>query len=231
MFLVLMFLAGLAGAHAQTTATVGVPFSNKIASPTNLGYIYTTNGAQNVLPPDLVYSNSTGILSGIPKAIGTYSIVLQQATTTLGVYTTSTFNLNVVPAGSGTTVPPPPPPATFCATSTKPNCGVNLSWSAPASPKDPVIGYLVFRATGSSSSFVQLTSAKITATTYVDATVAASTAYSYYIVSVDSAGALSVPSNTAAVTIPAVVVTPPPAPDPPTGLTAVLVLIDGTTGS
>lgn len=202
------------------TAVVGTKFSFKVAAPTKLGYLVTINNVQTTSVAGLSYDNSTGLLSGTPTAAGTYSILLQQATAATGVYTTTQLALTVNAAGSTTTTPPPPPPATFCASSPNVNCGVNLSWNAPASPKDPVSGYLVFRATGSSSTYVQLTLAKIPSITYIDATIAPSTAYSYYVVSVDSAGAWSVPSNTVTVSIPAVAVIPPLVPDPPTGLVA-----------
>jgi hypothetical protein len=79
---------------------------------------------------------------------------------------------------------------------------VNLSWDQPASSPDPVAGYNIYRATGSSSVFQLLNSSAVTSTTYVDSTVQSGTTYSYYVKSADAAGMQSVPSNQSSVTIP-----------------------------
>jgi len=79
---------------------------------------------------------------------------------------------------------------------------VDLSWQAPSNSPVPVTGYNVYRATGSSSSFQMLNSSVVTPTSYVDMTVVAGTSYTYYVVSVDSSGGSSSPSNQVTVTIP-----------------------------
>ena len=79
---------------------------------------------------------------------------------------------------------------------------VDLSWDEPASSPDPVAGYNIYRATGSSSVFKLLNSSVVASTTYVDSTVQSGTTYSYYVESVDDSGMQSVPSNQASVTIP-----------------------------
>jgi fibronectin type 3 domain-containing protein len=79
---------------------------------------------------------------------------------------------------------------------------VDLSWNAPNSSPVPVTGYKVYRATSGSSSFQLLNSSVDTQTSYVDSTVQASTAYTYYVESVDSAGTASGPSNQVSVTVP-----------------------------
>jgi hypothetical protein len=79
---------------------------------------------------------------------------------------------------------------------------VSLSWAAPASSPDPVSGYNIYRATGSSSSFQRLNPSSNTPTSYVDLTIVASTTYTYYVASVDSQGIESVPSNEVTVTVP-----------------------------
>jgi hypothetical protein len=78
---------------------------------------------------------------------------------------------------------------------------VSLSWSAPVNSPVPVTDYNIYRAIGGSTSFALLSSAD-TQTSYVDQSVVASTNYTYYVTSVDSAGAESVPSNQVTVTIP-----------------------------
>jgi hypothetical protein len=78
---------------------------------------------------------------------------------------------------------------------------VDLAWAAPVSSADPVAGYKVYRATGGGS-YTLLTSSTVTGTTYVDASVASGTTYSYEVTSVDASGVESVPSNIWTGTIP-----------------------------
>jgi len=79
---------------------------------------------------------------------------------------------------------------------------VELSWNAPSSSTDPVAGYNIYRATGSSTSYQLLNSSVNTQTTYVDTTVQCGQTYNYIVESVDAAGVVSVPSNTISVTTP-----------------------------
>jgi len=79
---------------------------------------------------------------------------------------------------------------------------VSLSWEAPASGSDPVAGYKVYRATGTSGSYQLLNSSATTATDYTDSTVSSGTTYSYEIMSVDASGVQSSPSNVYTATIP-----------------------------
>ncbi len=78
---------------------------------------------------------------------------------------------------------------------------INLAWDAPASSPDPVAGYDVFRAPSGTTSFAEINTSLLTATTYSDLTPQNGT-YEYYVDSVDASGNLSAPSNTATVTIP-----------------------------
>jgi hypothetical protein len=77
---------------------------------------------------------------------------------------------------------------------------VSLSWAAPVNSPDTVTGYRVYRATGTSTTYQQVASSSSTG--YVDASVQANTAYSYYVTSVGSNGTESAPSNHAAATVP-----------------------------
>lgn len=115
---------------------------------------------------------------------------------------------------TGTAPPVTPPAALFCASSTNPACGAALNWTAPASSTDPVVGYQVFR------DGAQLTTAVVTGVTYTDRAIAPSTTYTYYVVSVDAAGAQSTASNSVSVVVPA---PPVETPAPPTGLTGTVV--------
>jgi hypothetical protein len=79
---------------------------------------------------------------------------------------------------------------------------VDLTWDAPSSSSDPVVGYDIYRAVSGSSSYQLLNSGVNTPTSYTDTTVVNATAYQYYVVSVDASGNQSAPSNTYSVTIP-----------------------------
>jgi penicillin-binding protein len=79
---------------------------------------------------------------------------------------------------------------------------VNLTWVAPISSADAVVGYKVYRSINGASSYQLLNSAVNTGTTFTDTTVANGQSYVYYVTSVDVAGAESVPSNTFDATIP-----------------------------
>ena len=79
---------------------------------------------------------------------------------------------------------------------------VDLSWNAPTSSTDPVVGYNVYRSLSGSTSYQQLNSAVVTQTAYVDATAQTGQTYDYIVESVDASGSLSVPSNMAAAVVP-----------------------------
>ncbi|WP_158750246.1 S-layer family protein [Acidobacterium sp. S8] len=79
---------------------------------------------------------------------------------------------------------------------------VDVSWNAPSSSPVPVVGYHVYRATGSSTTYSLLTSSVETATTYADNTVQSGTTYSYYVTSVDATGVESSPSNVTTASVP-----------------------------
>lgn len=78
---------------------------------------------------------------------------------------------------------------------------VQLSWDAPNSSSDPVAGYHVYRATGSSSNYSMLSTLD-TQTTYTDTTVQSGSTYDYIVKTVATNGVESGPSNPVSVTIP-----------------------------
>ena len=79
---------------------------------------------------------------------------------------------------------------------------VDLSWGAPSSSTDPVVGYNIYRSPGGSSAYQLLNASVDAQTTYVDSAVQAGSTYGYIVESVDSSGVESVPSNEVAATIP-----------------------------
>ncbi len=162
-----------------------------------------------------MHNASTGVISGTPLNVsGTYTGQTLFANQTDGEFLRATLALTVNPGGP-TNNNPPPPAKLFCANDPNPACGVYLTWAAGASSADTqaVVGYLVFRGiSASSAAYTQLTPNPITATTFTDTSMAPSTSYTYYIVSVDAAGTQSTPSNTFVAAIAAA----PSVPTPPT---------------
>jgi hypothetical protein len=84
---------------------------------------------------------------------------------------------------------------------------VKLSWnaSAPASksPRDAIVGYIVYRSTKAHDrSAVALSSSKISSTTYTDSTVESGKTYYYVTRAVTAGGTLSGPSNEFCVVVP-----------------------------
>ena len=79
---------------------------------------------------------------------------------------------------------------------------VELSWSAPSSSADPIVGYNVYRAISGSSSFSRVNAGIDPAVAYTDTSVLSGTAYDYKVTSLDSAGLESSPSNKISVSVP-----------------------------
>jgi fibronectin type 3 domain-containing protein len=78
-----------------------------------------------------------------------------------------------------------------------------MSWDAPASSPDPVVGYNVYRTLSGGSSYTLLNDTTLTATSYADTSqLEYSITYNYYVESVDAEGITSGPSNTLIISIP-----------------------------
>jgi putative lipoic acid-binding regulatory protein len=87
-------------------------------------------------------------------------------------------------------------------TGTSTSYQVNLSWSAPSSSTDSVVGYNIYRSPNGSSAYQLLNSTEDAQTTYIDTTTQSGLTYDYMVESVDSSGVDSSPSNMAVVTVP-----------------------------
>jgi Abnormal spindle-like microcephaly-assoc'd, ASPM-SPD-2-Hydin len=79
---------------------------------------------------------------------------------------------------------------------------VSLAWSAPSNSTQPVVGYRVYRATGSSTSYTLLNSTLDASVSYVDRAVQSGQSYTYYVTSVNRSGVESVASSKAKATVP-----------------------------
>ena len=78
---------------------------------------------------------------------------------------------------------------------------VSLSWDAPTSSTPAVSGYHIYRSTGTSGTYTLLNSSD-TATDFSDTSVTSGSTYNYEVMSVDSSGTESKPSNVYTTTIP-----------------------------
>lgn len=87
-------------------------------------------------------------------------------------------------------------------TGVEPSYLVELTWTAPADPSDPIVGYNVYRAVSGGTAYLILNSAVNETTTYSDSTVKSGESYVYYVTSVDADGNQSSPSNTWSTSIP-----------------------------
>ena len=73
---------------------------------------------------------------------------------------------------------------------------VDLTWNAPTSSPDPVVGYNVYRSPSGASLRIQiLNPSVVTTTAYADETALDGQTYDYIVESVDASGNQSVPSN------------------------------------
>jgi hypothetical protein len=106
------------------------------------------------------------------------------ATGTLTITSNASSNSTAITALSGTGVP----------------LAVDLSWTAPSDSE--IAGFNVYRAKGGSSSYSRLNASVSSPASYTDSTVQAGITYQYYVTTVDTTGAESVPSNTATVVTP-----------------------------
>jgi Abnormal spindle-like microcephaly-assoc'd, ASPM-SPD-2-Hydin len=171
----------------NTPSTQTLTLSNTSTTPITVSAATTTGTGFSVSGatfPVVLTSGQPATLQIVfnPAAAGS-------STGTLTIATTSPTNPAVVVTLSGTGV-------TVAYQ-------VNLTWDAPNSLDDPIAGFDVFRSGDGGITFLPMTNSPVTQTAYTDLSVQDGQAYVYMVVSVDSAGVQSPPSNLANVTIPA----------------------------
>jgi hypothetical protein len=202
-----------------TTVTQTVTLTVNAGTPTlsiNAASVGFGNVAVNTSATQTVTLTSTGTASvtvssasvtgtGFSLAGSTFSATLTPGqTANLGVQfdpsTTgaATGQLTIVSNSSTNSTALIPLTGTGTATA----YAVDLSWNAPVTSSDPVVGYNVYRALSGSSTYQLLNSSVDTQTTYTDSTVQNGQAYDYIVESVDNNGMESVPTTPVAVTIP-----------------------------
>jgi hypothetical protein len=84
--------------------------------------------------------------------------------------------------------------AIFTPSAKAQNFSVVLTWQAPITSPDPIVGYNVYRRTYGSYPSKPLNPAPLTALTYTDTTVVNGTTYAYEVLSVDAQGNQSQPA-------------------------------------
>ena len=164
----------------------------------------SSNGGSPVTGYDIYRGTSAGGESATPIASNVTGTSFSDKSVDNGTtyyYTVAAVNaVGVSPQSSEASATPQqpatPPAAPTGLTATAAGPGqVNLSWTAAVPGTAPVTGYQISRGG------TQI--ATSAGTSYSDTTVSASTAYSYTVTAVDSAGNTSPPSAAAAVTTPA----------------------------
>ena len=79
---------------------------------------------------------------------------------------------------------------------------VGLTWNAPVSTSDPVVGYRIYRSLTGASNYQLLNAAAVTQTAYQDDTIQSGSSYDYVVKSVDSEGLESPASNAFSIAVP-----------------------------
>ena len=191
------------GTAALTLGSTSVAFGNvTLNTPSTQSVLLTSSGSAPLTISSAAVTGTGFTISGLTTPLTlaagqTASLNVQFDPTAAGADTGKVTIASNASAGSTATI-------SLSGTGASAASGyqVSLSWDAPGSSSDPVSGYKVYRATGSSGSYQLLNSSAVTSTDYTDSTVASGTTYSYEIMSVDASGVQSSPSNVYTATIP-----------------------------
>jgi hypothetical protein len=184
-----------------TLSTTSLNFANDpVGTSVSLPVTLTSNGSSAVTVSSAAISGTGFTYSGatFPVTLNptvALSVQVQFNPTAQGAVTGAlTFTSN---SGTGTNSV-----VNLAGTGTGALYNVLMSWTAPSSSSDPVVGYNVYRATGTSTSFQLLQPSDVSQTTFTDSGLLSGSSYTYYVTSVDASGNESVPSATAAANIP-----------------------------
>lgn len=215
LFSLLLITGSLVQGCAQTVKLTGTgvtpptPALTLNASTLAFGNVFLNQSASQTIT---MTSSGTApvIISSIAVSGSEFAIVAPTLPLTLQPQATGQIQVNFDPTVAGNATGAvtvvsnalTSPVQTVACSATATNGAVNLTWNAPTGGTDPVVGYNAYRAAQGSSVFIQVNSSMITNTAFTDSTVTAGQTYEYYVVSVDANGLLSVPSNTATVSIP-----------------------------
>jgi chitinase len=185
---------------SHTSSSVSLAWTASTDNVGVTGYQVFRNGAQ------VGTSTTTSFTDSGLNASTAYSYTVK-ATDAAGNVSAASSALSVTTSASSDTTPPSAPASLTSPSHT--SSSVALSWGA-STDNVGVTGYQVFR----NSALVTT----VTGTSYTDAGLTASTAYSYFVKARDAAGNLSAASNTISVTTSASTDTTPPS--TPAGLSS-----------
>jgi hypothetical protein len=185
-------IAVLSGFTNSPVATAAYAINSVLPTPTFSVAAGTYTSAQTVTIRDTtatatIYFTTSGMTPTTSSAIYTRPITVS-STETVQALAVATGDTNSAVAKATYTIISAPQ--------------VDLSWEAPTSSSVSIVGFDIYRATGSSSTYQLLNSSLDAQTTYMDSAVQSGTAYTYYVESVDSSGMQSAPSSPVSVTIP-----------------------------
>jgi Abnormal spindle-like microcephaly-assoc'd, ASPM-SPD-2-Hydin len=155
--------------------------------------------------------NATGASVTVSSvSVGSAEFVITGLPVTIPAGQSANFSVTFTPQASGvasvsasftSNASNSPTPATVTGTGVAPPVHtVNLSWAASTSPN--IVGYNIYRRTGTTGSFTQINSALNATTTYVDTSVADGQTYYYETTAVNSSNEESEPSTPVSAVIP-----------------------------
>jgi hypothetical protein len=195
------YRAATTGTPELTVNSASVAFGDvKVNSESTQSLVLTSSGSAPVTIATATTSGTGFSQSGVqfpitlfPNQTATLNLVFQPlkaqtATGSLSLQSNSS-------AGGTTTV-------SLSGTGVSALYQVNLNWNAPAGSKVAIEGYNIYRAVSGSSMYQLLNPSVDMGTTYMDSTVQDGTNYDYYVETVDTLGASSVPSDVLTISIP-----------------------------
>jgi hypothetical protein len=192
-----------AGSPALKTGATQVSFGSVAENTTATQPVMLTSSGTSALTIQSVTVagkgfSETGVKAPVTLNPGQYAIVYVQFDPTAAGAVAGTVTISSNAAnGSAMTVS-----LSGTGTSSSTAASVQLSWAAPAQSGDPVAGYKVYRATGSSGTYQPLNTSANQPTNYKDTTVQSGTTYNYKVTSVDASGMESPASNVYTASVP-----------------------------
>jgi len=151
--------------------------------------------------PFVVYLKSDNAAVKVPTAVtvssGATSTGFDTTTSAINTAQSVTLTANAGGVSQTTNIQLNPDPS-------QPTTGheVKLTWDAPSSSTDSIVGFKVYRSGGSTDTYRLVDSVTASQTAYSDTTVQGGLTYNYVVKSVNDAGSESGPSNMTSVEIP-----------------------------
>jgi hypothetical protein len=178
-------------------------------SPTTINVGNVTVGTSGTQTGTLNAAGASITVSSV--SVGSAEFVISGLPVTIPAGQSANFTVTFTPQASGvasvsasftSNASNSPTPATVTGTGmAAPVHTVSLSWTASTSPN--IVGYNIYRRTGTTGSFTQINSGLNATTTYVDTSVADGQTYYYETTAVNSSNEESEPSTPISVVIPA----------------------------